>query len=157
MHTSRSRLALLVLAGLVLQGCAFHSTAREWNGLVGESGEPTYMKSTTNVGVNLFVVFTVLGSTNVPRMVDELTAEIAAEGGDRVRIIQSESENYWYGFPPLTWFVTPVVTTVAADYAPSEATLADDRESGRGGVYGDHADESDGAVDERPAADEGID
>ncbi|QDU69177.1 hypothetical protein [Engelhardtia mirabilis] len=102
-----------------LQGCAFHSTAREWNGLVGPDGEPTHLRSSTNVGLNLFVVFTIFGSTDTGGMVDEITGEIAAEGGDRVRIIQSASENYWYGFPPLTWILTPVVTTVAADYVPA--------------------------------------
>jgi len=41
-------------------------------------------------------------------MVDDLTESIAAEGGDRVRIIKGDSENYWDGFPPITWILTPV-------------------------------------------------
>ena len=83
------------------------------------------MKSTTIVGLNLFVALGLFGQTDSEGMVDELTADIAAEGGDNVRLIQSGSENYWYGFPPLTWILTPVVTTVAADFEPSAETLAE--------------------------------
>ena len=60
-------------------------------------------------------------------MIDELTEEISEEDGDKVRIIQSSSENYWYGFPPVTWILTPVITTVAADYEPSDTVLAETR------------------------------
>ena len=38
------------------------------------------------------------------------------QGGDNVRVFQAATENYWYGFPPFTWIVTPVISTVAADY-----------------------------------------
>jgi hypothetical protein len=41
-----------------------------------------------------------------------------------VRVIQTTSENYWHGFPPFTWFVTPVITDVAVEYEPSPAELA---------------------------------
>ena len=52
-----------------------------------------------------------------------MTEKIAERGGDRVRIVQGGSENYWYGFPPVTWVLTPVVATIAAEYHPSEAEL----------------------------------
>ena len=52
-------------------------------------------------------------------MLDETTGAIAGEGGDRVRVIQSGSENYWYGWSPFTWILTPVVTDVALEYEPS--------------------------------------
>ncbi len=117
---------VFVLSSL-LSGCAFHSTATEWHGRVGLRGEPVHVKSTTSVGVNLFIVFRLVGGTNVDGMIDELTEAIAEEGGDRVRIIQTSTENYWYGFPPFTWILTPVITNVAADYEPApEATDADE-------------------------------
>lgn len=49
-------------------------------------------------------------------MVDDLTAEITPENGDRVRLIETDTEVFWYRFPPVTWIITPVVTTVTADY-----------------------------------------
>jgi hypothetical protein len=107
----------LLLAAL-LPGCAFHSTATRWNGTVGPDGEPVYVKATTNVGLNLVVLLKLLGGVNTEGMIDELTDAIAEEGGDRVRIIQSSSTNYWFGFPPFTWVLTPVITTVSAEYRP---------------------------------------
>ena len=114
------RLLPIAFLCMSLAGCAFHSTADRWNGRVGPNGEPVYLKSTTSVGLNLLVILKLFGSTDTVGMIDELTAEIGEEGGDRVRVIQSTSENYWYGFPPLTWILTPVVTNVAAEYEPSE-------------------------------------
>ena len=58
-------------------------------------------------------------------MVDDLTANVAEIEGDRVRIVQGSSENYWYGFPPFTWIITPVVSTLTAEYQPSAAELAE--------------------------------
>ncbi|MEM6671776.1 MAG: hypothetical protein AAF726_02970 [Planctomycetota bacterium] len=116
--------ARLLPIALLLAGCSFHSTATQWNERVGPDGEPVFVKSTTSVGLNLFILLKVIGGTDTPGMIDELTEEIADENGDHVRIIQSEVENYWYGFPPFTWIVTPVITTVTADYRPSQAELA---------------------------------
>ena len=48
------------------------------------------------------------------------------EKGDVDRMIESSTENYWYGFPPFTWILTPVITTVTADYEPSPDVLAKD-------------------------------
>jgi hypothetical protein len=117
--------AVLLLSAL--SGCAFHSTATQWHERVGPNGRPVYVKSTSNVGVNLFILVRLFGATNIDRMIGKMTEEIAKEGGDTVRIIQSSSENYWYGFPPFTWILTPVITTVAADYEPSAQALAENK------------------------------
>jgi hypothetical protein len=119
----------LLLLGLWLgcQGCTIHTTATEWNGRVGPDGRPVYLKSVINLGVNLGIVLPVLGNTTMSEMVEAVTAGIAAENGDKVRIVESSSENYWFGFPPLTWILTPVITSVRAEYQPSEETLARDR------------------------------
>jgi hypothetical protein len=84
------------------------------------------VKSHTNVGFNLFIGIPLFGSTSLPREIDTMTDEIATEKGDTVRMIQSSSENYWYGFPPFTWIITPVITTVTADYEPASDVLAKD-------------------------------
>ncbi|MFK7740156.1 MAG: hypothetical protein AB8H80_07515 [Planctomycetota bacterium] len=112
-----SLLALICAAG----ACSFHSTATHWNGLRDADGKPIFVKATTNVGLNLLVILPILGNTTLETMVDETTAEIAKEGGSRVRVIQSGSENYWYGWSPFTWIITPIVTDVAFEYEPSAA------------------------------------
>ena len=118
---------LLFTLVLVLSGCAFHSTAMDWNGLKGGDGKPTYFKNTTKVGFNLLVVIPFLGDMSIDGLVDDLTGEIAGENGDYVRIVQGNSENYWYGFPPFTWIITPIVSTVAAEYRPNQATFLKDQ------------------------------
>jgi hypothetical protein len=99
------------------------SNATEWSQRVGPDGHPVFVKSTTNVGLNFLVALKIVGGTDTPGMIQEITSSIAEDGGDKVRIIQSSSENYWYGFPPFTWILTPVITTVTADYRPSEEAL----------------------------------
>ncbi len=122
----RIRRALLASAlPPLLAGCAFHSTATHWNGRVGADGRPIHVKSTTNVGLNVFVLLPLLGNTTVDAMLDETSAAIAEAGSDRLRVIQTASENYWYGLPPLTWLLTPVVTDVSVEYEPSAAEQAE--------------------------------
>ena len=116
----------LALLALLLGSCTFHSTARHWNGRVGLNGKPVYVKSTTNVGFNFAIILPFLGATEIDSMVGELTSDIAKEDGNKVRVIESGSENYWYGFPPFTWIITPVITTVTADYEPSAVVLEKD-------------------------------
>ena len=119
-------LALLALLALsLLQGCVFHSQATAWNGRVGVNGKPVNVTTTTKVGFKLGIVIPFLGNMEVPGLVDSLTANIKNANGDKVRIIQAAQENYWYGFPPFTWILTPVISTVTADFEiPSEEPRA---------------------------------
>ena len=113
-------MALLVLTS----ACSFHSTATHWNGLRDADGKPIFVKTTTNVGFNMLVILPLLGRTSLDSMLDATTNEIATEGGDRIRVIQSNAENYWYGWSPFTWIITPIVTDVAVEYEPSAAEIS---------------------------------
>ena len=124
----RTSLFTLLLAVVLAPACAFHSEARQWNGRVDPEGESLYFASTTQVGLNLFVIVPFLGELGIAGMVDELTEYVAERGGDGLRIVQGGSENYWYGFPPLTWIFTPVVSTLAATYRPTAEQFAADLE-----------------------------
>jgi hypothetical protein len=124
-------IGLWITFAFVFQACAFHSTAKQWNGRTGADGEPVYYTATTKVGLNFLIAFTFLGDTGIDGMVDDMTANIQEEGGDHVRIVQGSSENYWYGFPPITWILTPVISTVSADYRPDPEVLAKDLEEMR--------------------------
>jgi hypothetical protein len=118
----------LVLAALCLasSACTFSSTSSRWHRRIGPNGKSVYVKSHTNVGFNLLIAIPLFGATSLPAEIDHLTEEIATERGDTVRLIESASENYWYGFPPFTWIITPVITTVTADYEPAPEVLARD-------------------------------
>jgi hypothetical protein len=109
---------------LLLCACSFHSTATHWNGRTDAEGKPVFVQTTTNVGLNALIILPLFGSTTIDAMLDTTTEEIAKRDSNRVRVIQSTSENYWYGFPPFTWILTPVITDVAVEYEPSAKELA---------------------------------
>jgi hypothetical protein len=115
--------ALTVIAG----GCAFTSTAKDWSGLTGSDGQPTYYTSTMKVGIKLLCFIPFLGDMGISGLTADLTDNIAHAGGSNVRIVQGTSEAYFYGFPPFTWVVTPVISTVAAEYKPDPTTYAKDQ------------------------------
>src|SRR5262249_48695063 len=110
---------------------AFHTTAEEWNGRVGYDGKPVYYTTATQVGANLLIIIPLLGHLDIAGMVDEVTEEIRQKGGDDVRVVQGNTENYWYGWSPLTWIISPVVSTLAAEYHPSPEQFKKDRQAHR--------------------------
>ena len=112
----------------LLGGCAFSTTARNWNGLNGLDGKPTYYLSTTKVGMNLFIAVPFLGDMGISGLTRDMTAEVKEEGGNDVRIVEGTSESYFYGWPPFTWILTPVISTVAAEYTPDPQRYAEDQE-----------------------------
>ena len=117
----------LVLTFALATGCTLPSTSKNWNYRVGPNLKPVYVKSHTTVGFNLAIFIPLVGNTTLPKQIDKLTQEIQAENGNVVRMIETSRENYWYGWPPFTWVLTPVITTVTADYEPSPDVLANDR------------------------------
>lgn len=119
------------LAPLLLGACAFHSSATHWNGLDGADGEPVFYTATTKVGFQLFVAVPFIGNLGIDGLVDDMTEDIGKRGGDRVRIVQGSTENYWYGFPPFTWILTPVVSTLTAEYRPSDEELEEKADARR--------------------------
>jgi hypothetical protein len=117
----------VLLVSLSMWGCAFRSTATDWHGLKGLDGQPTYYTTTTKVGVNLFVALPFLGDMGITGLTQALTADIKEEGGNDVRIVQGTTESYFYGWPPLTLIITPVVSTVSAEYTPDHERYAKDQ------------------------------
>jgi hypothetical protein len=119
------RLARALAAALLpfLAGCTFHSTAVQWNGRLGPDGKPVHVLTTTKYGLNLVVLLPFFGDTRTAQVVDEATARIAESGSDRLRVVETESANYWFALPPLSWFVSPVMGSVSIEYTPSTQAL----------------------------------
>ena len=117
----------LVVTFALTTGCTTTTTAKHWNDRVGPNGKPIYIKSHTTIGINILIFIPVLGATTLTKQIDRMTKDIADENGNTVRMIETSRENYWYGYPPFTWAITPVITTVTADYEPSADVLAKDR------------------------------
>lgn len=128
---ARFRTPLLAATLLLCSGCAFHSTATHWNGRTDPEGRPMFVKTTTNIGINVAIILPLLGNTSIDAMLDETSGEIARKDGNRLRVIQTNTENYWYGFPPFTWILTPVITDVAVAYEPSAKELVEAEQASR--------------------------
>jgi hypothetical protein len=123
----RARDLITIALALGASGCAFTTTARDWNGLHGVEGKPRYYASATKVGVKLLSVIPFLGDMGISGLTEHLTGDIREEGGNEVRIVQGTEESYFYGFPPFTWVVTPVISTVAMEYTPDPEVYAKDQ------------------------------
>lgn len=120
--TLSGALAAALLTGL--GSCAFHSTATRWNGHVGADGEPVFVLTSTYVGAHFAIVVPFIGDITIDEMIDESTGWIEARDGSRLRLVETETSNYWYGVPPISWFVSPVITSVTFEYRPSVTALA---------------------------------
>jgi hypothetical protein len=131
MFRRRSRVLSVALVLAMTTACSFHSVATHWNGRIGHDGHPVYVRQVTNVGVNLAIIVPLFGNITIDDMIDESTFAIADKGSDHVRVIESSSENYWHGFPPFTWFLTPVITEVTVEYRPSEQEIAEVMAAGK--------------------------
>lgn len=108
----------------LLGSCSMHERAVRWNGHVGPDGAPVFLLRSTYVGVNLGILLPMLGNTDIGSMVNDSTAWIGHEEGTHLRLIETETDNFWYGAPPLTWLFTPVMTNMTIEYRPTRAALA---------------------------------
>ncbi len=113
---------------LIAPGCVFHSSARSWNERKDPAGNPVYYVSTTKVGLNLLVLIPFLGDLAIDGLVNDVTSYIEEKGGNGIRVVQAGSENYWYGWSPLTWILSPVVANVAVEYQPTPAEVAEQQQ-----------------------------
>jgi DNA-binding beta-propeller fold protein YncE len=111
-------------AALTTAGCTFTSNATHWNGRVAPDGKPVYVTTTTVYGCNICILWKMVGDTRSDALVAATTARIAQHGSDHVRVVETESANWWYTIPPLTWLFTPVMGSVSIEYTPSAAELA---------------------------------
>lgn len=122
---SSLRTACLALLLFTTTSCAFTSTATSWNGMCDPEGNPVFLKTTTNIGINLLVFIPFLGNTTIDSMVNETTSRIAENGGTKVRTVQSSATNYSMAFWPFTLAVTPYVTELVMEYQPSKEEIAE--------------------------------
>ncbi len=115
---------LLTVIALSFASCASHRTAYRWNGLVGIDDKPIFFTSTNRPAIKLFVAIPFIGNSNMAGLIEDVTAHIAEQGGNHVRVVQGGSTNYWFAFPPLTWIFTPVIARVDAEWRPSAETFS---------------------------------
>ena len=108
-------LRLSVLAALVLgltSSCVTHSHAMDFNGVPGPRGYPVEFQKTTSYSLNLLFIIPLLGDSSREETVAEFTKEAKERGAKRVYLESTSSSTYWYIFPPLSFFIHPVETSV---------------------------------------------
>lgn len=120
--------SLIVLGLALLSGCALHTKATRWHGHVGPDGKPVFALTSTYVGLNLGVLLPFVGNTAIDGMVDESTEWIRKHEGSHLRLVETESNNYWWAIPPVSWVVSPVLTSITFEYRPSPLALKLERE-----------------------------
>ena len=108
--------ALMLAFGLALSGCSTTKTAKDWNGLSSPDGKPLGHVSTSNMAIHLLLGKNpVWGNASLPQTVSDFTVAAKAQGGNKVRIVQSNSTSWWFVFFPFSLLVTPVTSNVAGD------------------------------------------
>lgn len=83
-----------------------------------------FLLTSTYWGANFGIGLPWFGNTTIDKMIEASTAQIRPEDGSNLQVIETECYNGWAAIPPLTWFVTPVMTTVSIVYRPSPQALA---------------------------------
>src|SRR6187401_1000579 len=53
----------LLVTFMFTSGCTMTSTSKQWNTRVGPNGKPVYVKSHTNIGMNVAIFIPILGRT----------------------------------------------------------------------------------------------
>ncbi len=129
MHLTPMKLSLLrpvatvLIASGLFSSCITHSHASDFNGVNGLRGEPIEYQTTDNWSLNFLGIFAMVGESGKEKAIDAFTKEASSRGGTRMRVTQTSSSIYWWIFPPISFFIHPVVHTVEGDV---EGTVASD-------------------------------
>lgn len=103
------------LGSLLLSACTTHSVATEFHGVAGVRGVPVEYQTTSAWALHGLFVFPLIGDARKSSVIDAFAEEAAARGASRQRIAQTSSFTYWFIFPPLSFFIHPVNTTIEGD------------------------------------------
>ena len=113
----RTSLLALVLSA-VLGACVSHSTVTDFHGVNGMRGVPVEYQTTSSWALHGLFIFPLWGNATKKATIEAFTEEAASRGGSRTRITQTGGLTYWFIFPPISFFIHPVNTTVEGDVEP---------------------------------------
>ena len=110
-----SHIFAILLVVFFVSGCSMTNKAKNFNSLPGADGQPVEHLSTTNVALHLFFSTPVVGDATLETTVADFTSQARADGASKVRIVESDKSTLWWIFPPLSFIIQPVITSVAGD------------------------------------------
>ncbi len=114
MRTNTAFLGSLALS-LALSSCVTHGHVTEYHGVAGQRGVPVEYQTTSVYAVHLIWFIGLIGDSSTEKGIFEFTKEAAARGAERVRLIETETFTYWWIFPPFSFFIHPVETTIEGE------------------------------------------
>ena len=112
MRSPRRAFLVASLVALPLAGCVTHTHCSDLSGVPGVRGEPIEYQTTTSYALHGLFVFPILGDGTLENTVKEFTAEASGRGAKRVDISETSKLTLWFIFPPLSFFLQPVITEV---------------------------------------------
>ena len=123
-------LAALALSLLPSSCATLHGHVTEYHGVMGIRGVPVQYQTTTRYALHLLFIIPLSGDASTSATIESFHEEAAARGAERSRIVQTSSSTYWYIFPPFSFFVHPVSTTVEGEIegVPEDFELDEDPE-----------------------------
>jgi|JFJP01.1.fsa_nt_gi hypothetical protein len=111
------KIATSLVLGLIIMvghGCAFTKVV-DYNGLRPYGGKKAVQVQQTNIDLTLLFKKPLIGDASLQTTLDQTGAAAKAKGAKEIRTFQAKSSTLWYAFPPISFVVHPVVTTVGAD------------------------------------------
>jgi hypothetical protein len=102
----------------LLAGCGTNNVDMNYKGLDTANGKPIAYVNTTVTACHLFGIWPIIYDASYTNTFNEFTKEARRLNGSRVNVNESLSTKTWGAFPPFTWILTPVQTTVAGDVFP---------------------------------------
>jgi len=102
---------------ILVSGCSSTAKATNFNGLSTPDGQAIAHLSTTNIALHALFgsAKPLAGNATLEKTVEDFTAQAKEEGASKVRIVQSSKTALWFIFPPVSFFVTPVISNVAGE------------------------------------------
>ena len=105
-----------LLIGLVfLSGCASTQVAKNFNGLSTADGQPIAHLSTGHIALHVLGKKPLLGDASLESTVADFTENAKSHNASKVNITSSSTLKLWFIFPPISIFITPVISNVSGD------------------------------------------
>lgn len=115
LNTLLTRWFLVFIALFWLSGCASHTHASKFNGVAGIRGEPVEYQQTNTWAIHALWIYPLIGDASIENTVNEFSLEAKKHGATRINIEETSSFTYWFIFPPFSFVVHPVNTTIGGN------------------------------------------
>ena len=111
---------LALTLSMPLAACVTHTHATDYHGVRDIRGAQVEYQTTSVYAVHVLWFFGIIGDSSTKKGVLEFTKEAAARGTKRARIIETQTNTYWWVLPPFSFLVQPVETIVEGEVEVEE-------------------------------------